>query len=85
MRGKEDAADYRYFPDPDLLPLIITDEMICWVFKNSELPDEKKREIRKEYGLKEYDALLSHLHLKWLISFDEMMNEGISAKMLLLG
>ena len=38
MRGKEDAADYRYFPDPDLLPLIITDEMLKTYSDIPELP-----------------------------------------------
>ena len=45
MRGKEDAADYRYFPDPDLLPLIITDEMLKEYSKIPELPDEKKLDL----------------------------------------
>lgn len=80
MRGKEDAADYRYFPDPDLLPLIITDEMIEEYSKIPELPDEKKERMTKEYAIKEYDALVITSSLEMANYFDEMMKEGISAK-----
>ena len=80
MRGKEDAADYRYFPDPDLLPLIITDEMIAEYSKIPELPDEKKARFVKEFGLKEYDAAVITSSLEMAKFFDEMMKEGISAK-----
>jgi aspartyl-tRNA(Asn)/glutamyl-tRNA(Gln) amidotransferase subunit B len=57
MRSKEDAHDYRYFPDPDLLPLVLTDEFIENV-KNSlpELPDDKKNRYINELGLSHYDA-----------------------------
>lgn len=80
MRGKEDAADYRYFPDPDLLPLIITNEMINEYSKIPELPDEKKERFVKEYGIKEYDASVITSSLEMANYFDEMMKEGISAK-----
>ena len=80
MRGKEDAADYRYFPDPDLLPLIITDEMLKEYSKIPELPDEKKARFVKDYGIKEYDASVITSSLEMANYFDSMMNEGISAK-----
>lgn len=80
MRGKEDAADYRYFPDPDLLPLIITDEMIEEYSKIPELPDEKKERFVKEYGIKEYDASVITSSLEMANYFDSMMEEKISAK-----
>ena len=80
MRGKEDAADYRYYPDPDLLPLIITDEMLKEYSKIPELPDEKKARFVKEYGLKEYDASVITSSLEMANYFDEMMSEGISSK-----
>ncbi|MFY4759625.1 Asp-tRNA(Asn)/Glu-tRNA(Gln) amidotransferase subunit GatB [Aliarcobacter butzleri] len=80
MRGKEDAADYRYFPDPDLLPLIITNEMLNEYSKIPELPDEKKDRFVKEYGIKEYDASVITSSLEMANYFDEMMKEGISAK-----
>ncbi len=80
MRGKEDAADYRYFPDPDLLPLIITDEMMEKYSKIPELPDEKKERFVKEFGLKEYDASVITASLEMAHYFDEMMKEEISGK-----
>lgn len=80
MRGKEDAADYRYFPDPDLRPLIITDAMIEEYSKIPELPDEKKERFVKEYGLKEYDASVITSSLEMAHFFEEMLKEGISGK-----
>lgn len=57
MRGKEDAHDYRYFPDPDLVPLVITDEYINDIrAKLPELPDERKNRFISEYSLPAYDA-----------------------------
>ena len=57
MRSKEEANDYRYFPDPDLLPVEITDELMALI-KSSlpELPVEKKARFIAELGLNEYDA-----------------------------
>ncbi len=57
MRSKEDAMDYRYFPDPDLLPLILPDEMLTQIRDHlPELPDDKKARYVSEYGLTPYDA-----------------------------
>ncbi|MHA1549947.1 MAG: Asp-tRNA(Asn)/Glu-tRNA(Gln) amidotransferase subunit GatB [Alphaproteobacteria bacterium] len=57
MRSKEDAQDYRYFPDPDLLPLIISDEELETIRKEMpELPNEKKQRFISEYRLKDSDA-----------------------------
>jgi aspartyl-tRNA(Asn)/glutamyl-tRNA(Gln) amidotransferase subunit B len=57
MRGKEEAHDYRYFPDPDLLPLIVDQ---AWVERVRgelpELPDEKRARFEAQYGLPAYDA-----------------------------
>jgi aspartyl-tRNA(Asn)/glutamyl-tRNA(Gln) amidotransferase subunit B len=57
MRSKEEAHDYRYFPDPDLLPLVLDD---AWVeqIRNSlpELPDDKRARFMRQYGLAPYDA-----------------------------
>ncbi len=57
MRSKEDAHDYRYFPDPDLLPLDLQQDFVE-ALKQSlpELPDEKKARFVSEYGLSAYDA-----------------------------
>jgi aspartyl-tRNA(Asn)/glutamyl-tRNA(Gln) amidotransferase subunit B len=57
MRSKENAHDYRYFPDPDLLPLILTQEYVDAIKATMpELPDEKKARYIREYGLSAYDA-----------------------------
>ncbi len=57
MRGKEEAHDYRYFPDPDLLPLLIDDAWIEEVRSTlPELPDEKKQRFIEGYGLPPDDA-----------------------------
>jgi aspartyl-tRNA(Asn)/glutamyl-tRNA(Gln) amidotransferase subunit B len=57
MRSKEEAHDYRYFPDPDLLPLEFDDAYVEALKKNlPELPDEKKQRFVTEYGLTTYDA-----------------------------
>ena len=57
MRGKEESHDYRYFPDPDLPPLIISKEKIEELRKSlPELPDEKKSRFISEYNLTNYDA-----------------------------
>ncbi|MDS4025410.1 MAG: Asp-tRNA(Asn)/Glu-tRNA(Gln) amidotransferase subunit GatB [Candidatus Contendobacter sp.] len=57
MRGKEEANDYRYFPDPDLLPLVLDDEFIAAARASlPELPDAKKQRFMTQYGLSGYDA-----------------------------
>ena len=57
MRSKEDAHDYRYFPDPDLLPLKVSNEFIAEIKATMpELPDAKKHRFMKEYGLSLQDA-----------------------------
>ena len=80
MRGKEDAADYRYFPDPDLLPVIITDEMLEKYSQIPELPDEKKERYVKDFGIKEYDASVITSSLEMALFFEKMIEEGISGK-----
>jgi len=80
MRGKEDAADYRYFPDPDLLPLVISDELIEKFSNIPELPDEKKARFVKEFALKEYDAGVICSTKQSAQFFEDMMACGISSK-----
>src|SRR5437667_20887 len=57
MRNKEEAHDYRYFPDPDLLPLEFTPALVAELGAHRpELPDEKKARFMRDYGLSSYDA-----------------------------
>jgi aspartyl-tRNA(Asn)/glutamyl-tRNA(Gln) amidotransferase subunit B len=57
MRSKEEAHDYRYFPDPDLLPLVLAETFVEKLQKAlPELPDEKRARFIKDYGLSAYDA-----------------------------
>ena len=57
MRSKEEANDYRYFPDPDLLPVVVDASVIESIRDGlPELPDEKRARFAEQYGLSEYDA-----------------------------
>ncbi|WP_130730906.1 Asp-tRNA(Asn)/Glu-tRNA(Gln) amidotransferase subunit GatB [Komagataeibacter xylinus] len=57
LRSKEDAHDYRYFPDPDLLPLVVEQEWVDALERGlPELPDDKRDRFVKEYGIPRYDA-----------------------------
>ena len=57
MRSKEDAQDYRYFPEPDLVPIVISDEWIADIrSRQPELRDEKLVRYKKEYDIPDYDA-----------------------------
>ena len=81
MRSKEDSAEYRYFPDPDLLPVIIPDDMMQECKKIPELPDEKKRRFVGEYGIKEYDATVITSSVEMAHFFEKMIETGAGAKM----
>ena len=57
MRSKEEAHDYRYFPDPDLLPLELDQDVIATIARSlPELPDDKKSRFMRDFGLNSYDA-----------------------------
>ena len=80
MRGKEDAHDYRYFPEPDLMPLEISQEWIDEVKKNMpELPDEKMARYQS-IGLSEYDASVLVNQIDMALYFDKLINLGADAK-----
>lgn len=65
MRSKEDAHDYRYFPDPDLMPVIISDEMMNRArHEMPELPSEMAQRFVHDYGVSDYDARL--LTASWI-------------------
>ncbi len=81
MRGKEEAADYRYFPEPDLLKCEVTDEMIEKYTKIPELPDAKKERFVSEYGMNQYNASVITSSVEMANFFETMMEEdGVSAK-----
>jgi len=80
MRGKEEAADYRYFPEPDLLKVVVTDEMLEKYSKIPELPDDKKRRFVKDYGMNDYNASVVTSLVEIANFFETMMDEKISAK-----
>lgn len=57
MRSKEDAQDYRYFPEPDLVPVVISEEWLESIRKNQpEMRDEKLERYKREFGIPQYDA-----------------------------
>jgi aspartyl-tRNA(Asn)/glutamyl-tRNA(Gln) amidotransferase subunit B len=80
MRSKEEANDYRYFPDPDLLPLEIADSFIGEVRKTMpELPDAKKQRFIGDYGLSAYDAALLTSSLE-LADYYEMVVKAVGGE-----
>ena len=82
MRSKEDAMDYRYFPDPDLLPLTITPQWIAAVKETMpELPDAKQARYTGEFGLSKYDARLLTQSRAWSDDFEVVLaGSGITDK-----
>lgn len=80
MRGKEDAHDYRYFPEPDLMPLHIERDWVdCIRAQMPELPDEKRRRYIG-LGLSEYDASVIVEQMNLALFFDEVLKAGANAK-----
>lgn len=81
MRSKEEAHDYRYFPEPDLVPIVIDSEWVERV-KNSlpELPDEKKRRYVEELGLPDYDAAFITASRKLADYFEKVVEFGAPPK-----
>ncbi len=81
MRSKEEAHDYRYFPDPDLLPLEIEQEWVDGIAADlPELPDEKKARFITEYGLTDYDATVLTADVESAAYFEEVA-KGRDGKM----
>lgn len=72
MRAKEDAQDYRYFPDPDLLPILVTDQMIEKYRRElPELPLARARRFQDEHALPEYDAHVLTTEKDWADFYEE--------------
>ena len=81
MRSKEHAHDYRYFPDPDLLPLVFSDELVAEIKATlPELPDERKDRYINDFGLSPYDAGVLVAEKDTAIYFEEVA-KGRDAKM----
>ncbi len=81
MRGKEEAADYRYFPEPDLLQCVVTDEMMEKYTQIPELPDAKKERFISEYGMSQYNASVITSSVELANFFETMLSiQGVSAK-----
>jgi aspartyl-tRNA(Asn)/glutamyl-tRNA(Gln) amidotransferase subunit B len=77
MRSKEEAHDYRYFPDPDLLPLELDDAFIEAMRAGlTELPDDKKARLIKEYGITAYDASVLILERETADYFEAAVRHG---------
>lgn len=82
MRSKEEANDYRYFPDPDLLPVAINDELLSQIKKSlPELPTEKKIRFIKDFGLSEYDAENLTAQIDIADYFESMIAKGADVKL----
>ena len=74
MRSKEDAHDYRYFPDPDLLPLQISDEFVNKLKSEiPELPDDKKKRFINEFKLSAYEATILVSDIEIAKYFEEVV------------
>ena len=80
MRDKEEAADYRYFPEPDLKKAVITDEMLEKYSQIPELPDEKAKRYVEQYGMSEYNASVITASKEMAKFFEDIMDEGVSVK-----
>ncbi len=81
MRSKEDAHDYRYFPDPDLLPLILSDEFIAECRASlPELPDAKRTRYKDGLGLSAYNAAVLTAEAETAHWYERLLAEGVDAK-----
>ncbi|MCU7846486.1 MAG: Asp-tRNA(Asn)/Glu-tRNA(Gln) amidotransferase subunit GatB [Candidatus Thiodiazotropha sp. (ex Lucinoma kastoroae)] len=82
MRSKEEANDYRYFPDPDLLPVEINDQQLQRARQNMpELPDQKRQRFESDYSLSSADALMLTQSRQQADFFEKVVSSGGEAKM----
>jgi aspartyl-tRNA(Asn)/glutamyl-tRNA(Gln) amidotransferase subunit B len=82
MRSKEDAHDYRYFPDPDLLPLELSEALIAEIEAElPELPDDKKARYIRDFGLNAYDAGVITSDKANADYFEAVLAEGADARL----
>ena len=82
MRTKEETHDYRYMPEPDLVPIVTTDEEIDAYRKNlPELPDARQKRLEDTYGLSSYDAGIITASRQMAEYFDAVIADGADAKL----
>lgn len=80
MRGKEESADYRYFPDPDLLPVFIDEDLMREGKNIPEMPDQKRFRYTQTLGIKEADTEILTLSLELNQFFEAMIETGANPK-----
>jgi len=81
MRNKEEAHDYRYFPDPDLLPLELSADYVEALRRDlPELPDDKRARFVGSYGLSAYQAGVLVQEKEWAEFFEQMVRDGAESK-----
>lgn len=81
LRSKEQADDYRYFPEPDLVPIITSPEKIESIRKSlPELPDARQKRLMVDYGLSSYDAAVITATRAMADYFDEVLSHKVDAK-----
>lgn len=82
MRSKEEANDYRYFPCPDLLPVVVSDERLARIkAKMPEMPDAKKARFVAELGLSDYDAMILSADQATALYFEAVVKISGEAKL----
>lgn len=80
MRSKEEAHDYRYFPDPDLLPLTFDDAFVAAARESlPELPDAKRQRYIDDFGLSEYNAAVLTAEQESAVFFEDLMGKLVAA------
>ncbi|MDX2271523.1 MAG: Asp-tRNA(Asn)/Glu-tRNA(Gln) amidotransferase subunit GatB [Cyanobacteriota bacterium] len=81
MRKKEGSSDYRYFPEPDLLPIRVSqDQLTTWQQELPELPAQKRQRYQEEYGLSVYDARYLSDDRQTADYFERVLQQGADAK-----
>jgi aspartyl-tRNA(Asn)/glutamyl-tRNA(Gln) amidotransferase subunit B len=81
MRSKEDAHDYRYFPDPDLLPLVLTEEFVAECAASlPELPDAKRARFTETMGITPYNAEVLTNDIETAHWFEALLAQGVEGK-----
>ena len=78
MRGKEDAPDYRYFPEPDLVPMVITEKQLASIRSDLvELPHEKEDRMLSDYGIRLNDAIILASDVHLVDYFEQIVELGV--------